>query len=142
MRTFLLIPAVVLGCTLCAAEEGWDKLGELKTGTELRVYKRGTKQPMTARFAEASPERLMVIVKDEQTSVAREEIDRVDYRPQSGLKLTRENKSSVNVPAEERSGPRPGPAPETPRTSTSSGFSISKPGFETIYRRAGSPASK
>lgn len=124
-----------------AAEDTWTKIRELKTGTEIRIFKRGAKQPLEARMDEANDERVVVILKNEQTSIARQEIDRLDYRPeQKSGRVTRESKTETTLPAETPSGPRPNYSSGAPSTSSSSGLSFgSKPGFETLYTRPTAP---
>ena len=120
---------LLLGAVLAfAAEDPWTKVRELKSGTELRIYKRGVKQPVAARMDELTNDNLIVVVKNEQVAISRDEIDRVDYRPaQTGSRVKTETKVTRNEP-----DPRP-----------SSGLAIhSKPGFETIYRRPAPSTSK
>src|SRR3954454_7677160 len=73
---FLLVANAAL-----AAEDAWTKVGELKSGTELRVYKRGVKQPVLPKFDEANPDNLVVATKNEQVAIPKADIDRIDYRP-------------------------------------------------------------
>jgi hypothetical protein len=70
----------------------------------------------------------------EQVAIPRQQIDRIDYRPSGGRRVTAESKSKTTDP-DTRPAP-PGYNSQTPGTSTSSGLSIgSKPDFETIYKR-------
>ena len=112
-----------------AADDPWVKLKEIKSGTELRVFKRGSAQPLLVKMDEATDERLVIVNKTEQTSIAREEIDRVDARPSNKRPVTRESKASGG---------------ETPGSSgLSSSLSIGgKPDFETVYRRPATPPKK
>jgi len=136
-------------CTALAAfgaDDPWAKVKELKTGTELRVYKKGSMQPLLVKMDELTDDNLVVINKNEQTAIAREQIDRVDYRPSGKSRVTRESTTKVNdgvgdpravIPSPRQQG-NPGPS-----TSTSSNVSIgSKPDFETIYRRPTGGAPK
>jgi len=112
-----------------AADDPWVKLKEIKSGTELRVFKRGSAQPLLVKMDEATDERLVIVNKTEQTSIAREEIDRVDARPSNKRPVTRETKASGG------------------ETAGSSGLSSSlsiggKPDFETVYRRPATPPKK
>src|SRR5260370_34195813 len=61
--------------------DDWGKIRELKTGTELRIYKKGAKQFLLATMDEANAERLIAVVKNEQVAIAKDDIDRIDYRP-------------------------------------------------------------
>jgi hypothetical protein len=123
------------------ADNPWAKVKDLKTGTELRIYKVGGKQPIFARMDELTDESLVVVVKNEQTAIPKEQIDRIDYRPPAqGSRMTKETKTTNNVPNTEPVGPRPTPGTSVPGMSSSSGLSVgSKPDFETIYRRTAPP---
>lgn len=127
-----------------AAADPWAKVRELKSGTELRIHKKGAKQPVLAKMDEVTDEKLVVALKDEQTAIAKEDIDRIDARPaQSGSRITKETKTTTTSPShsaspQERATSSPGPG-----ASTSTGLSIgSRPDFETIYRRMPAPPPK
>ncbi len=137
----------VLLCGLVAmaaygADNPWTKVKELKTGTELRIFKVGAKQPILAAMDEATDDRLVIVVKKEQTSIDKDQIDRIDYRPPKTTsrvtRVTNETRTTNDPP-----GQTAGPAPRGssggggPSTSTSNSVNFgSKPGFETIYRRS------
>ena len=119
-----------------AADDGWSKVIELKTGTELRIYKKRATQPLLANMDEANDERIVVILKNEQTAIAKDHIERLDRRPeQKGSRVKAESKVTTEQPGARADLPMPrSGSPQG--TSTSSGLSIgSKPAFETIYRR-------
>lgn len=119
-----------------AADNPWAKVKDLKTGTELRIYKVNGKQPILAKMDELTDESLVVIVKNEQTAIPKEQIDRIDYRPPSkNSRITTDSRTTTGANSEPV-GPRPTPGASVPGMSTSSGVSVgSKPDFETIYRR-------
>ena len=125
----LLTTIVALG-----AEDPWAKVREIKSGTELRIYKKNARQPVLAKMADATDESLIVVVKNEQTAISKDQIDRIDYRPpQRGSRVTRETKSTT-----ETTGAAQGSSGTS--NSTSSSVNIgSKPEFETIYRRTPAP---
>jgi hypothetical protein len=126
------------------ADDPWAKLKELKTGTELRVFKKGAAQPVLVKMDELTDDNLVVINKNEQTAIPRDQIDRVDYRP-SGSRVTRQSTTKVTDGVGDPKSVIPGPngAASGPSTSTSSGLSIgSKPDFETVYKRPPSAAPK
>jgi hypothetical protein len=130
-----------------AVDDPWAKLKELKTGTELRVYKKGAALPLVVKMDELTDENLVVINKNEQTAIARDLIDRVDYRPSGKSRVTTQSTTKVNDGVGDPKAVIPGPRQQGnpgPSTSTSSGLSIgSKPDFETIYRRpTGAPPKK
>src|SRR5439155_23182426 len=125
---------------LVAADDPWAKVKDLKSGTELRVFKKGSAQPVLAKMDELTDDNLVIVVKNEQVAIPREQVDRVDYRPpQTKSRLTADTKSKVSDP-DTTPGP-PGHGSRTPTTSSSTGLNVgSKPDFETIYRRPASAA--
>ena len=136
---FLCAAALALG-----ADDSWTKVKELKSGAELRVYKRGTAQPLTVKFDELTDENLLVVNKNAQVAIPRDEIDRIDARPTGKRSVTKEttNKTAESTAASDPRSTIPGP--DQPRggagggTSSSSSTNVSfggKPDFETVYRR-------
>ena len=126
--------SLLIAGALLAADDGWSKVVALKGGTEIRVFKRDTKEPILAKMDEANEERLVLVVKNGQTAIAREDIERVDYRPE-GSRVKSESKVTSEVPGAKADLPAPKAGAGEPR-SVSSGLSIgSRPGFETVYRR-------
>lgn len=122
---------------LFAADDPWTKVKALKSGTDLQIFREGSVKPLEAKFDEARDDALLVVVKNEQRAIPKKEIDRIDYRP-GPRKVTTETKQN-------RTEPDPTPpvgmdhGPNVPGQGYSSGVSVSRPGFETIYRRL-SPA--
>jgi hypothetical protein len=137
-----------LGCGALiafAADDPWTKVKELKSGTELRVYKKGSTQPLTVKMDEANDDRLVIVNKNEQSSIPREEIDRIDARPSAKRPVTKESKTTTTDAASDPRSTIPGPKGNGPGTTTSSstGYSFgSKPDFETVYRRPAAPPKK
>src|SRR6266567_7232678 len=133
----------ILLCGLMAmaaygADNPWTKVKELKTGTELRIFKIGAKQPILATMDEATDDRLVIVVKKEQTGIDKDQIDRIDYRPpMTGSRINKETRTTSDPPGQ-TAGPAPrGSSGGGPSTSTSNSVSFgSKPNFETIYRRS------
>src|SRR5437899_2928313 len=78
MRKLVLLLSTV---ALAFAADEWVKVKEQKTGTELRVYKRGAAQPLLVKMDELTDDNLVVINKSEQTAIPRDQIDRIDARP-------------------------------------------------------------
>lgn len=135
---------LLMTCPLFAAEDPWSKVRDLKSGTEIRVYKTGSKTPVIAKIDEANEGRLVLVIKDTQTAIPKEEIERVDARPaQSGSRVRTESQTKTTNPDIKPSTPGLAQqAASTPSRSTSSELSVgSKPGFETIYRRTASKTS-
>lgn len=126
--------------TVFAADDPWAKVRDLKTGAELRVYKRGSAQPVLAKMDQLTDENLIVVVKAEQVAIARDQIDRVEYRPVKP-RVTSETKTKTIDP-DTTPGP-PGHGSATPGTSTSTTYGLgSRPDFEVIYRRPTPPPKK
>ena len=118
------------------AADPWAKVGEIKNGAELRIYKKGAKQPLLAKMDEVVDDKVIVVIKDEQVAIEKGQIDRLDARPvQTGSRITKETKTST-TDATRSASPRDAVlGPTTPGTSSSSSLSIgSKPDFEIIYR--------
>src|SRR6059036_1212273 len=84
--------------TAAAAEDGWAKVRRLKSGTELRIYKKGATQPLVGKMDEATDENLIAVVKNEQIAIPKNQIDRIDSRPlQTGSRVTKESKTTTQV---------------------------------------------
>jgi hypothetical protein len=122
--------------TLLGADDPWAKVRELKAGTELRIQKKGIAQPVLAQMDEADDERIVVVIKNEQMPIRKEQIDRIDFRPKAGSRMVKETRITSSAPgnpspADQRvGGGTPGPS-----QSISSGVAFGpKPAFETIYR--------
>lgn len=124
---------VVAAAALFAAENPWDKVKELKSGTELLIVRKGVAKPIEAKFDEARDEAIVVVVKNEQRAIPRDEIERIDARKQ-GRGMTTETKKTINQPD---GTPRVGMGgvPGVPGETISSGVTFNKPGFETVYRK-------
>lgn len=129
-----------------AADDPWAKLREVKSGNEIKVWKKGATQPVLAKFDDLTEEHLLVVLKDKQSAIPRDEIDRVDARPSQKRTITKETKVSNDVtnpqapkpPSPYNSNPAGGPS-----GSMSSGLNIGgKPDFENVYRRSAGAPSK
>jgi hypothetical protein len=121
MRGFLLL---MLALVAFGADDEWSKVRALKTGAELRVYKKGSIQPLSVQMDELTDENLIVIVKKTQTAIPKDQIDRIDARP-SGSGATKETTTKQTVDADGKEN-----------TSTSTAYNFGgKPNFETVYRR-------
>ena len=130
--------------TAFCADDPWAKVRDLKSGTEIRVFKKGSMEPILAKIDEANDTSLIVVVKNEQVAIPRETVDRLDYRPpQPGGRVKKEVTSTTETP-EMRAGEAPNPREQSGvTTSTSTSYSVvSKPDFETLYRRPPPPPKK
>jgi hypothetical protein len=133
--TMLLFCSILLAF---GADDPWAKVKELKTGTELRVYKKGVPAPLLVKMDELTDENLVVINKNEQSAIRRDEIDRIDYRPGGKSRIVKESTTKTNDHFGDPKAviPSPRPGSSAPSTTTSSNVSIgSKPDFEVIYRK-------
>ena len=129
MRALLFL--IVAGAVAFGAEDEWAKVKALKTGAEIRVFKKGSMQPVMAQMDELTDENLVVLVKKTQTAIPKDQIDRIDARPTGGSRVTKETTTKETYP-----DPKSASGPEVPGTSTSTSVSIgSKADFETVYRR-------
>jgi hypothetical protein len=122
-----------------AADNPWDKVKELKSGAEVRIIRKGVAQPIEAKFDELTDENVLIVLKNEQKAIPREEVERLEARPKSGSRVSSETKHTI-----ERPGPtpqsKPTEKPNLPGETYSSGVNIgSKPAYETIYRRSPAP---
>lgn len=135
LKTTLLVLSALAAF---AADNPWGKVCDQKSGTELRIYKRGGKPPLLANMGDCSEDHLIVIVKNAEVAIDKDDIDRIDYRPIKSSRVTKETKSVTTDSTEQTGvGPTPqGSRPTGPTTSTTSSYSVgSKPDFETLYRR-------
>jgi hypothetical protein len=131
------IAILVLAATvLLGAESPWTKVKDLKSRTELRIYKKGAREPLVATFDEANEERVLVVVRNEQIAIQRDDIDRIDARPARTPGKVNVEHSEKQTDPDPVPNPRSGPA--VPGASASSNVSVgggSRPDFETVYRR-------
>lgn len=134
-----MLVLILITVAAFAAADPWDKVREIKSGAEVRIFKSGGKPPVLAKFDELTEENLIVVVKNEQTAIPRDQIDRIDARPaQTGSRVVKETRTTTSTePPGAKADPigQPKGAPG-PSSSTSSTLSMgSKPDFETVYRR-------
>ena len=67
MRGLLLL--MLAGLVAFGADDEWAKVKALKTGAELRVFKKGSTQAISAEMDELTEENLVVIIKKTQTAM-------------------------------------------------------------------------
>ena len=123
------------------AEDSWSKVRELKSGVEIRIFKKGSSQPILAKADEATDDKLMAVVKNEQVAIPKIDIDRVDARPaQTSRRISKETRESNTEPNKEAISTAHPRVPDVPGSTSSTNFSIGgKSDFETIYRRSSGP---
>ena len=119
------------------AADDWLNVVKLKSGTELRILRDGSKQPLVAQMDHATDDSLFIATKKEQTVIPKDEIQRIDCRPKGGSRMAKQ--STLTSPGTGNPSPseqRVGGGPPAPSHSASTSMSIgTKPDFETIYRR-------
>jgi len=145
MRKWVLLLSLTLPAV--AAEDAWAKVRELKSGSELKLWKKGWSQPVDAVYDQLTEEKLLVVMKNEQVAIPLEGIDRIDARASAkGTKPKVESNVTRDVERPERAAAPPrsmrDPQPGAPTMSSSSSMSWSRPGFETVYRRGPSAPAK
>jgi len=131
-----VVAALLAALVVAGAEDPWTKVRALASGTEVKVYKRGVKQPVVAKLDEVRDESIVIATKHEQTAIPKEEIDRIDSRAaQPGGRIKKESKTTTTTDVKGSTPTSPMDS-GIPSTSTSSGLSIgSKGDFETVYKR-------
>ncbi len=133
-----------LAIAASGADDQWSKVRELKSGVELRVFKKGSALPVQAKMDEATAENLLVVVKNEQVAIPKDRIDRIDSRPaQSGSRVTKRSKTTSEPPDPKQPSVGPSRGISGPSVSSSTSLSVgSRPDFETVYRRPGAAGPK
>ena len=117
-----LLLLVLAAITILAADNPWSKVREIKSGSELRIYKRGASQPIIATMDEANDERLIAVVKNEQMAFAKADIDRIDARPATkGSSMIKTTTSTTNELHDKVAAPGP-QGQMGPSSSTSTSF--------------------
>ena len=128
LKMFLLM---LSAAAVFAADDPWQNVKDLKSGTDLRVFRRGPNQPLLVHMGELTDDNLVVIDKKAERAIPREEIDRIDSRPPKPT-WVKEEKTSDTVNSDGRNS-----------SSYSSGYSKGSRGdFETIFRRPARPPRK
>ena len=107
---------------------------ELKSRSELRIYKKGAREPLMATLDEVNEDRILIVVKNEQMSIPKEDIDRLDARP-SGKNTSKMVKETTVKTTEPDYTPHPPGGVNVPGESYNTSVSRSggsKPDFETV----------
>jgi hypothetical protein len=133
---FLLLAAAAAAM---GADDPWLAVTKIKTDTEIRVLKKGVTQPVLGKFYEANDEHLVLVVKNDQIAIAKDQIDRVDARPAGG-RVTVESRTTTDDPQAAKppdTNGMDGHPGAGSGTTTKSGVSVGgRPDFETVYRRS------
>ena len=137
LKTILVLCAAAVAF---GAEDPWAKVKELKTGSELRVYKRGSAQPLLVKMGDLTDDNLVVVNKKEETAIPRDQIDRIEARLAARTRTTIDTESAEKNAASDPRSSIPGPnappgAMHAPTTTTSTGVQWTKQDFEVVYRR-------
>ena len=123
--------------TLLAADNPWLKVQALKSRQELKIYKKGSAEPINATLDEVSEDHIVVVEKNKQVAIQKEDIDRIDARPPGKGDRTVTRQTTAKTVAPDYS-PQPPHGADVPGTSYGSSVSFGgggKPAFETVYRR-------
>jgi hypothetical protein len=121
LAALLFATSFILYADKNVAADPWDKVRDLKTGSDLRIYKTGVTEPVRAQFADVTERKLLVIIKNSETAITKSEIERIDYQPPPTKSRTKTYDAT----------------PDSASMSISSGNS--REGWQTIYQR---PPSK
>ena len=138
-----LAMVLLAAVTAFAADDPWTKVRDLKSGTELRIFKKGGMHPILAKMEQANPDSLIIVLKNEELAIPRDQIDRIDYRPlRTGGRVTKETRETVEPADAKTAAESPNNVPgETVSSGTS--YAINpQPDFQTIYRRPPPEAKK
>jgi hypothetical protein len=133
MNRSMLLLLTSAAIALFAADNSWDKVKELKSGTDIRIYRAGAPDPIEAKFDEATAEHILYVVKKEQKSMRKDQILRLDCRAKPGARTT--ETKTTNTPADATPPAGMAHGAPVPGQSSSTTLSVGKPGYETIYRR-------
>jgi hypothetical protein len=128
-----IVLILLSAAALFAGDNPWAKVTALPNRSELRVYQKGVRNAITATLADATEERIVVVVKNKQMTIAKEDIERIDARPVEPKK--KPEATTTQTTTDPDIAPRLGAGAPMSTTSTSSGMSFggSKPDFKTIY---------
>jgi len=105
-----------------SAEDPWQKAKELAIGSDIRIYKQGSTQPISGKMAGVEDGKLQMVVKKDQIAIKQSDIDRIDYRPPKAKPV----KTESSVISTDGFGTN---------TSSSSSTSWSRDGWQTVYRK-------
>lgn len=145
MRLVFVLLTACAAAAIAANPDPWAAVVKVKSGTEIRVWKKGSMQPVIGKFDEADDERLVLVVKNEQMAIPKEQVDRLDARPQqTSSRVKVEGKNTTDDPQAAHEPDVGMHSHPVAGTSSSTGVNVTgKPDFETIYKRPlGAPKAK
>ena len=133
---------LLAAAALFGADDPWAKVTALPNRSELRIYQKGVRDVITATLADATDERIVVVVKNKQTTIVKEDIARIDARPMEAKK--KPETTTTQTTTDPDIVPHLGAGPPMSQTSTSSGMSFggNKADFKTVYTRPSAAAKK
>jgi len=118
---------IVCGLWLCCAlvwgADEWQKVKDLKTGSDLRIYKKGAVKRIEAKSGSVTESSVVVVMKNEEVAIQKADIVRVDFRPPA----TKPTKSETRTKGVDASG--------NPTDSLSGGLSWGRDGWQTVFKR-------
>ncbi len=121
---------------LFGADNPWVKVKALPNRSELRIYQKGVRDPIVATLADSTDESIVVVAKNKQMTIAREDIDRLDARPVEAKKKPEVTTTEKTTDPDYTPHP-PSSGTQVPAMSSSSSVSFggNKPDFKTVYTR-------
>ena len=91
----------------------WGKVEQLKGGTELRIFKSGSAQPVLAAFADLNDDNLIVVIKNTETAIPKSDIDRIEARMKGTGRVKSESTATEKPPDQTSLNPREQTGPST-----------------------------
>jgi hypothetical protein len=147
MKSFI-IPAVLFAAAFAAEpEDDWKKVMALSRGTEVRLTGPGIKSTLEGKVDQVNDEAIVLMLRNEQRSVLKEEIATLDFRNVTATrKLTKDSKVSTDDTSANPIPPRqrlPGQS-AVPRnmSSTTSVTLPTRAPWEPLYRVKQKPAKR
>src|SRR5690606_24955919 len=106
-RLHLLLLAFTLAF---GADDPWSRVQELERGVELRIFKKGSRQPVLAVLDRATERSVIIATKNRQLAISKDAIERIDQRPaQRGSRFEKESVARTKMsPGMEGAAGRPG----------------------------------
>lgn len=137
-RTTLAV--LFLGMAAAWGADDWVKVKAIRSGSDLKIWRAGSKQALEAKMDEATDESLVVATKKEQFSIPKDQIDRIDARApkdrQGPRRTTTATTTTGEIPGTDpHKINRPGGNGGGPSGNVTSTANWSSAPFETVYRK-------